>query len=174
MVQPRTFEELVAEGVSVPVEGWDFSWFEGRANEERPPWGYARLLVERVRRAEAVLDVQTGGGEIFAEVLGQVEHLPAKLAATESWSPNLAIAERNLGRFGTSVVHVADDDALPFDDETFDLENNGGRRARRWRCRALPTRSSSTGPSAAMAAGRSSTAPTIAATSDARSSTWRR
>lgn len=36
----RTFEELLAEGESVPVEGWDFSWFDGRATEERPPWGY--------------------------------------------------------------------------------------------------------------------------------------
>jgi len=33
-----TFEYLVAEGADVPVEGWDFSWFEGRATEERPPW----------------------------------------------------------------------------------------------------------------------------------------
>jgi len=121
MVTPGRFEELVAEGASVPVEGWDFSWFEARATEERPAWGYARLLVERVGRAEAVLDVQTGGGEVFAEVLAQVEHLPAKLAATESWLPNLEIAGRNLGRFGTSVVHVADNDALPFDDESFDL-----------------------------------------------------
>jgi hypothetical protein len=24
----------VAEGETVPVEGWDFSWFEGRATEE--------------------------------------------------------------------------------------------------------------------------------------------
>jgi hypothetical protein len=31
------FEELVAEGAAVPLEGWDFSWFEGRATEERPP-----------------------------------------------------------------------------------------------------------------------------------------
>lgn len=35
------FDELVAEGESVPVRGWDFSWFEGRATEERPSWGYS-------------------------------------------------------------------------------------------------------------------------------------
>jgi hypothetical protein len=39
-----TFEQLLAEGGSVPLEGWDFSWFEGRATEERPRWGYSRLL----------------------------------------------------------------------------------------------------------------------------------
>jgi hypothetical protein len=26
-----TLEQLLAEGGSVPLEGWDFSWFEGRA-----------------------------------------------------------------------------------------------------------------------------------------------
>jgi hypothetical protein len=33
-----TFDQLLAEGGSVPLEGWDFSWFEGRATEERPRW----------------------------------------------------------------------------------------------------------------------------------------
>ena len=63
-----SFEERVAEGVSVPVEGWDFSWFDGRATEERPPWGYAGLLAPRLATAQAVLDVETGGGEVLAGV----------------------------------------------------------------------------------------------------------
>src|SRR6516165_3050397 len=37
MAMTDAFETLVAEGAAVPVEGWDFSWFEGRATEERPP-----------------------------------------------------------------------------------------------------------------------------------------
>src|ERR1700761_1920532 len=57
-----SFEDLIAEGESVPVDGWDFSWFEGRATEERPPWGYARLMGERMARAQAALDIETGGG----------------------------------------------------------------------------------------------------------------
>jgi hypothetical protein len=56
-----SFDDLLAEGAAVPVEGWDFSWFEGRATEERPPWGYARMMAERMARAQAALDVQTGG-----------------------------------------------------------------------------------------------------------------
>jgi SAM-dependent methyltransferase len=43
-VRSSSFGELVAEGESVPVEGWDFCWFQGRATEERPRWGYSRLL----------------------------------------------------------------------------------------------------------------------------------
>jgi SAM-dependent methyltransferase len=38
------FDSLVTEGAEAPTEGWDFSWFEGRATEQRPPWGYAVLL----------------------------------------------------------------------------------------------------------------------------------
>ena len=56
-----TFEELVAEGASVPVEGWGFSWFEGRATEERPSWGYSSMMAGRMADASTALDIQTGG-----------------------------------------------------------------------------------------------------------------
>jgi hypothetical protein len=85
-----TFEELVAEGASVPVEGWDFSWFEGRATEERPPWGYSRLIGQRMAGATAALDIQTGGGEVLA----QIPQAPPRLVATESWPPNVKIARQ--------------------------------------------------------------------------------
>jgi SAM-dependent methyltransferase len=111
------FEELVAEGDSVPVEGWDFSWFAGRATEDRPPWGYARLMGGRMADATAGLDVQTGGGEVLASI----PRPPPVLAATESWPPNVAIARRNLAPLGGTVVQAADDADLPFRDGTFDL-----------------------------------------------------
>src|SRR3954465_2651322 len=74
---------LIAEGEAAPVEGWDFSWFSGRATEERPDWGYARLLSDRLSRAEAALDVQTGGAEVYAEALGRAARRPGTVAATE-------------------------------------------------------------------------------------------
>lgn len=116
-----TFEELVAEGDSVPVEGWDFSWLAGRATEQRPSWGYARKLVARLPATQSALDIQTGGGEVFAEVLAQVADPPGVLAATESWPPNAEIARRNLRPFGVSVVEVDDEDDLPFPAESFEL-----------------------------------------------------
>jgi SAM-dependent methyltransferase len=125
---PRTFEQLVTEGESVPVEGWDFSWFEGRATEERPAWGYSRLLADRMAVAVAGLDVQTGGGE----VLGQISHPPAVLAATESWAPNVAIARRNLASLGATVVEVADDAELPFPANSFDLVVSRHPTVTRW------------------------------------------
>ncbi|MET7420206.1 methyltransferase domain-containing protein [Dactylosporangium sp. NPDC005555] len=115
------FEALLAEGATVPVEGWDFSWFHGRATEERPPWGYADLLSRRYRTAGRALDVQTGGGEVVAWALRRAGTTPAVLAATESWLPNVALATRALAPYGGTVAHVADEDPLPFDDGTFDL-----------------------------------------------------
>jgi len=114
---PANFEELLAEGESVPVEGWDFSWFEGRATEERPPWGYARMMAARMEGAEAALDIQTGGGE----VLSGIAHAPAVLVATESFPPNLERARRNLRSLPATVVEVADDADLPFATSSFDL-----------------------------------------------------
>ena len=122
-----TFEDLLAEGESVPVDGWDFSWFKGRATEERPPWGYARLLGARLAElagvpGAAALDLQTGGGEVLATALAMGPGAPPTLAATESWPPNVAVARRNLARFGAQVVALPDaHSALPFPDGLFDL-----------------------------------------------------
>lgn len=117
MSERRTFEDLVAEGEAVPTEGWDFSWFEGRATEERPSWGYARLIGERMRGVGAALDVQTGGGEVLATIAEP----PPLLRATESWPPNLEVARRTLGPLAAEVAEAPDAGPLPYDDETFDL-----------------------------------------------------
>jgi SAM-dependent methyltransferase len=111
------FDDLLAEGAAVPVEGWDFSWFDGRATEERPPWGYARLIGERMAGVSAALDIQTGGGEVLAGI----PKPPPTLMATESWAPNVEIATRNLKPLGGVVAVAADDADLPFPDASFDL-----------------------------------------------------
>ncbi|WP_436232592.1 class I SAM-dependent methyltransferase [Actinacidiphila alni] len=113
----RDFEALVAEADSVSVDGWDFSWLDGRATEERPPWGYQRAMGERLARAGAALDIQTGGGEVLAGV----PKLPPLMAATESWPPNLAKATALLHPRGAVVVADEDEPPLPFADAAFDL-----------------------------------------------------
>jgi SAM-dependent methyltransferase len=117
-----TYEGLIAEGDAVPVAGWDFSWFDGRATEERPAWGYARMVTERLQRAQAVLDIQTGGGEVLAAALRAAgAGGPAVVAATESWPPNVALARASLAPFGGEVAEVADDATLPYQSGSFDL-----------------------------------------------------
>ncbi|MFJ8804816.1 class I SAM-dependent methyltransferase [Streptomyces sp. NPDC102490] len=118
----RDFDELVAEGASVPTEGWDFSWFGGRATEARPSWGYARSMAERLAGASAVLDVQTGGGEVLDFALEAAgPHRAPLVVATEGWAPNVAEATRLLRPRGVPVVASADDVPLPFADGAFDL-----------------------------------------------------
>ncbi len=117
VARPASFAELVAEGAAEPVAGWDFSWFAGRATEERPAWGYSRLLGERMADAKVARDVQTGGGEVLA-----AGPRPAPvLVATESWPPNLAVARRNLRAVGGAVVQAGDEGPLPFQPDSFDL-----------------------------------------------------
>jgi SAM-dependent methyltransferase len=111
------FGALLAEGEAAPVEGWDFSWFDGRATEERPPWGYARLMGERMSSVDCALDIETGGGEVLATV----PRRPKLLVATESWPPNVAVAHRALAPLGAHVVAVRDAPTLPFAGASFDL-----------------------------------------------------
>jgi SAM-dependent methyltransferase len=113
----RNFDDLVAEAEAAPMDGWDFSWLDGRATEERPPWGYQRLMGERLARASAALDVQTGGGEVLAGV----PVLPPLMVATESWPPNVARATALLHPRGAAVVVDPDEPPLPFGDAAFDL-----------------------------------------------------
>lgn len=115
------FDRLITEGEAVPTAGWDFSWFDGRATEERPSWGYARLAAERIAGAHAVLDIQTGGAEVFAGAIAAAARTPEVVAATESWPPNLAIARDRLAAFGGTVAQSDDGDPLPYPDGSFDL-----------------------------------------------------
>ncbi|MEU5962575.1 class I SAM-dependent methyltransferase [Micromonospora parva] len=117
MTVERDAEDLIAEAAAAPVDGWGFGWLAGRATEERPPWGYARLVADRMAYADAALDVDTGGGEVLAEV----PRRPKLLTATEAWPPNVEVARRTLRRIGASVVAVAPDGPLPFRDASFDL-----------------------------------------------------
>ena len=115
----RTFDELVDEAAAVPVDGWDFSWLDGRATEQRPSWGYQRLLGERLASSTAALDIQTGGGEVLAGA--GAENFPPTLVATEGWPPNVAKATALLHPLGAVVVTDHEDPPLPFADGAFDL-----------------------------------------------------
>ncbi|MFE7047832.1 class I SAM-dependent methyltransferase [Streptomyces californicus] len=111
------FEALIAEADAVSVDGWDFSWLDGRATEQRPSWGYARAMADRLGRARAALDLQTGGGEVLASA----PKLPPVTVATEAWPPNVARATALLHPLGAAVVADEDEPPLPFADAAFDL-----------------------------------------------------
>jgi SAM-dependent methyltransferase len=125
---PRIFDDLVTEAATAPVDGWDFSWLDGRATEQRPSWGYQRQMSQRLARASAALDIDTGGGEVLAGA----ETFPPTMAAVESWPPNAALATKLLHPRGVVVVAIRDEPVLPFADEAFDLVTSRHPIAVRW------------------------------------------
>ena len=132
MSTDRTFDDLVAEAGAEPVDGWGFAWLQGRATEERPPWGYTRALVPRIEAAQSMLDVQTGGGEVLTEALAKTQRRPNVIAATEAWPPNVELARRHVEPLGGRVHETANDGAFPFADETFDLVTSRHPVVTRW------------------------------------------
>ena len=115
------YADLVAEAAAADVSGWSFDWLTGRATEERPPWGYARLLASRLASARSALDIDTGGGEVLAS---SGARLPPRMAVTEGWPPNVARARALLEPRGVTVVPTSPSspgDPLPFADASFDL-----------------------------------------------------
>jgi SAM-dependent methyltransferase len=125
----QSFEELITEADAVDVTGWDFSWLDGRATEERPPWGYQKLMGEKIGRAALSLDIQTGGGEVLA---GVPQRAAKAMVATESWPPNIKRAQANLRAKGVVVVNDEDRPQLPFADGTFDLVTSRHPGAAHW------------------------------------------
>jgi len=113
----RSFDELVAEAAAADVTGWGFDWLNGRATEERPPWGYAKLLADRLGQVESALDIDTGGGEVLAEA----PTFPPRMVATEAWPPNAQHARELLGPRGVQVIQTVQDAPLPLPDESFEL-----------------------------------------------------
>ena len=124
----RTFDELVSEAAAAPIDGWDFSWLDGRATEERPSWGYQHLMSRRLATATAALDIDTGGGEVLAGA----ETFPPTMVATESWPPNAALATQLLHPLGAVVVATRDEPTLPFADAAFDLVTSRHATGVKW------------------------------------------
>src|ERR1700739_27486 len=105
----RSFEDLVAEADSVSVDGWDFSWLDGRATEERPSWGYQRLMSQRLAGGSARCACDTGAGGLAGP-----PRFPPTMVATESWPPNAALATQRLHPRGVVLVVTRDQAWLPF------------------------------------------------------------
>jgi SAM-dependent methyltransferase len=113
----RSFGDLVAEAEAADVSGWGFGWLHGRAVEERPPWGFAGLLAARLGRVDSALDIDTGGGEVVAEM----PSLPPRMVVTEGWAQNAQRAHELLEARGVQIVETDPDGPLPFPDESFEL-----------------------------------------------------
>lgn len=120
------------QDAAAPFEGWDFSHLAGRSTEGEPPWDYLALARAAVGQASDILDVATGGGEIFASLAP----FPGRASAVEGFVPNLPVARRRLEPLGVPVFQGNTRSGMPFEDESFDLVLNrhgGFRAAEMWR-----------------------------------------
>jgi SAM-dependent methyltransferase len=108
----RRYEDLVGEAVGVPITGWEFAWLDGRAMGSEPSWSYPELARPLVRHARSLLDLDTGGGEMLAELAP----LPRRTVAVEGWMPNVPVARDRLAPYGVSVLTE-----LPGGEREFDL-----------------------------------------------------
>lgn len=107
----KAFEELIAEAESWVMKGWDFSSFEGRWMESKPPWDYREKVVSRLPGVASLVDLGTGGGEF----LSSVAPLPRQTVATEGYRPNVTLARDRLKQLGVEVVetYCEDNDKVP-------------------------------------------------------------
>ena len=116
----KDFEELVADAWQAPFSGWDFSWLKDREQSDPPGWDYRALAMARMGAVQSVLDMDTGGGEVFSNM----GPFPAQTFASEGYAPNAAIAQTRLEPLGIRLMQVERNDQLPFSDEQLELVLN--------------------------------------------------
>ncbi len=115
-----TLAELLAvRDRAAAFSGWSFDHAGVTHPEGREPWDYAAVAASHVRHAGAVLDLGTGGGERFGEVLASAG-FSGRAYATEQWHVNAPVARERLRPLAVPVVR-ADSLRLPFRGGSFEL-----------------------------------------------------
>lgn len=116
----KNYEAYYEEALDAVFRGWDFSWVKNRMIETDPSWDYRELVLEALKTADSLLDIDTGGGE-FLSSLGDA--LPMLTCATENYGPNIQVAKDRLVPLGIQVVE-RDGEKIPFEDNSFELVIN--------------------------------------------------
>jgi SAM-dependent methyltransferase len=112
------FDFLISEA-EAHFSGWDFSYILDREDQAPLRWSYVSEALLRVRKAQAVLDMDTGGGEMFS----RLAPFPSIAVATEAYAPNIPIARERLAPLGVRIVALTEEEPrqLPLEEATFDL-----------------------------------------------------
>ena len=125
MVAQTLIDQWLSDAAA-PFQGWDFSYLKARLVETEPDWDYLALARAAVSRSHDILDIATGGGEVFSSLAP----FPGRATAVEGYVPNLAVARRRLEPLGVPVFQANTASGMPFADSSFDLVLNrhGGFR----------------------------------------------
>lgn len=98
------------------IDGWDFSYIDGKYEQEELPWNYKDIVCSYLKDDMKVLDMDTGGGEFLLSL----KHPYENTYAIESYAPNVLICKEKLIPLG---IHFKEcrNNKIPFEDESFDL-----------------------------------------------------
>ena len=98
-------------------KGWDFSYLGKRMIEPKLPWDYVKIAKKLMKKSDAVLDMETGGGEVFSSL----KPFPKHAVVYEGYKPNIPVARKRLKPYGVKVIECRNLKKLPFKDQEFDL-----------------------------------------------------
>lgn len=103
------------------IHGWDFSHIEGRYDVENDlPWNYERIIRDKLKDTDQLLDIDTGGGEFLLSLRHPAEYT----AATEGYPLNVELCKERLLPLGIDFKEMSNYAEMPFEDEKFDLVIN--------------------------------------------------
>ena len=98
-------------------QGWDFSYLDGRWQDETLPWNYEEIIFKYLKNTDKLLDMGTGGGEFLLSL----EHPYILTCATEAYLPNVELCMKKLLPLGIDIRQNIDEKKVPFDDNEFDV-----------------------------------------------------
>jgi len=98
-------------------QGWDFSYLDGRWQDETLLWDYEEIVFKYLKNTDKLLDMGTGGGEFLLSL----EHPYNLTCATEAYLPNVELCKEKLLPLGIDIKQNMDDTKVPFDDNEFDV-----------------------------------------------------
>lgn len=103
-----------------PFAGWDFSYLNNRRNPMGSlPWDYAKIAERHLTVANSVLDIDTGGGELFSRYLTG-SAFAGTAHAVEPFAPNVLVARNELEQQQVEI-HDTSQNSAKFDDDSFEL-----------------------------------------------------
>lgn len=122
MNKNELYEYWRSEEEKAHIIGWDFSYIEGRFDDEENalPWDYAEVINRYRKNTHRLLDIDTGGGE-FLLSLGHPYDLTF---AAENYPPNVKLCRKKLSQLGIGFEDVGDYSNMPYPDESFDIVIN--------------------------------------------------
>ena len=106
----QTFSEAAKN-----LKGWSFE-YKPESLSGPVPWNYEEMASNLLNHGDVVLDLGTGGGEVFSRI---VEGKDCVAYASEEWHVNAPVARDHL--YSKANVIRASSSQLPFTNQSFDL-----------------------------------------------------